>query len=129
RSVSLMLISCVTTLGGCLLDRAGTFTTGAGDGDGEAGSGGTATTTNGGAGGTPTAAGGAPQSGGGEPGGGGTDGAPGPICGDGLLEGDETCDDGNLDPADGCSATCTMEDRDSCETAPVLAMKSATITV
>lgn len=25
-----------------------------------------------------------------------------PVCGDGVLEGDETCDDGNLTPGDGC---------------------------
>lgn len=25
-----------------------------------------------------------------------------PVCGDGVVEGDETCDDGNLTPGDGC---------------------------
>ncbi|MBA3545997.1 MAG: DUF4215 domain-containing protein [Nannocystis sp.] len=29
-------------------------------------------------------------------------GAPGPVCGDGVVEGDETCDDGNATPGDGC---------------------------
>lgn len=29
-------------------------------------------------------------------------GAPGPVCGDGVVEGDETCDDGNDVPDDGC---------------------------
>jgi cysteine-rich repeat protein len=30
-------------------------------------------------------------------------------CGDGEIEGGETCDDGNADAGDGCSATCTDE--------------------
>ncbi len=29
-------------------------------------------------------------------------GAEGPVCGDGIIEGDETCDDGNDTPDDGC---------------------------
>ena len=32
-----------------------------------------------------------------------------PICGDGVKEGFEQCDDGNLIPYDGCSPTCTIE--------------------
>jgi len=31
------------------------------------------------------------------------------ICGDGTVEGDEQCDDGNLDDNDGCSSTCIFE--------------------
>ncbi len=31
------------------------------------------------------------------------------ACGNGALDGNETCDDGNLDDGDGCSATCTLE--------------------
>ena len=27
------------------------------------------------------------------------------VCGDGVVEGTEACDDGNLDPNDGCSPT------------------------
>ena len=38
---------------------------------------------------------------------------PPPVCGNGMLEGDalreEECDDGNLTPGDGCSATCAHE--------------------
>ena len=30
-------------------------------------------------------------------------------CGDGEIGGDEACDDGNRDPDDGCSMTCTLE--------------------
>ena len=30
-------------------------------------------------------------------------------CGNTILEGDEACDDGNLDDGDGCSSTCAME--------------------
>ena len=29
-----------------------------------------------------------------------------PICGDGLVKGNEACDDGNTDNLDGCSSTC-----------------------
>jgi len=36
------------------------------------------------------------------------------VCGDGFLRGTEQCDDGNLDPGDGCSATCTLEPRPDC---------------
>lgn len=32
--------------------------------------------------------------------------SPGPVCGNGVVEGDETCDDGNLTLGDGCSPTC-----------------------
>lgn len=43
-----------------------------------------------------------------------------PICGDGLLEGDEECDDGNAIDGDGCSSGCLLEakgceDDDGCE--------------
>ena len=31
------------------------------------------------------------------------------ICGDGIKSLGEACDDGNLTPGDGCSATCTVE--------------------
>lgn len=31
------------------------------------------------------------------------------ICGNGFLEGDETCDDGNTTAGDGCSSTCAVE--------------------
>ncbi|MFT4702345.1 MAG: cysteine-rich repeat protein [Bradymonadia bacterium] len=37
------------------------------------------------------------------------DSEPDPTCGDGAVEGDETCDDGNAFPGDGCSLTCTSE--------------------
>jgi fibro-slime domain-containing protein len=47
---------------------------------------------------------------------GGSDGGPAPqsvchktVCGDGIVEGAEQCDDGNLIPYDGCSPTCTLE--------------------
>lgn len=38
------------------------------------------------------------------------------LCGDGivLVNDAEACDDGNLDPGDGCSDTCQMEDGWSC---------------
>jgi cysteine-rich repeat protein len=48
-----------------------------------------------------------------DPTGGGSTGEPGfdpppPVCGDGYLEADEECDDGNVADGDGCSATCTI---------------------
>jgi len=38
----------------------------------------------------------------------------GHVCGNGILEGDEACDDGNLDETDGCTTECT----DNCEEKP-----------
>ncbi|MDD5710973.1 MAG: DUF4215 domain-containing protein [Candidatus Colwellbacteria bacterium] len=32
-----------------------------------------------------------------------------PLCGDGIQEGEEQCDDGNVNDGDGCSATCQLE--------------------
>ncbi len=32
-----------------------------------------------------------------------------PMCGDGVVDPGEQCDDGNTMPGDGCSATCTVE--------------------
>lgn len=32
-----------------------------------------------------------------------------PSCGNGLLEPDDLCDDGNIDAGDGCAADCTLE--------------------
>jgi cysteine-rich repeat protein len=34
-----------------------------------------------------------------------------PVCGDGVVEAPETCDDGNNWPGDGCSPTCIIEPR------------------
>src|SRR5206468_2504671 len=34
---------------------------------------------------------------------------PPPVCGNGILESGEECDDGNLVNGDGCSCTCTKE--------------------
>ncbi|MBN4059271.1 DUF4215 domain-containing protein, partial [Endomicrobium sp. AH-315-J14] len=33
------------------------------------------------------------------------------VCGDGSVDGEEQCDDGNLTAGDGCSANCTPESR------------------
>jgi cysteine-rich repeat protein len=33
---------------------------------------------------------------------------PNPVCGDGVMEGTEECDDGNQDPGDGCEENCTI---------------------
>jgi cysteine-rich repeat protein/YVTN family beta-propeller protein len=32
-----------------------------------------------------------------------------PVCGDGIIDGNETCDDDNTTSGDGCSATCQVE--------------------
>ncbi|MBK9034658.1 MAG: DUF4215 domain-containing protein [Myxococcales bacterium] len=32
-----------------------------------------------------------------------------PVCGNGTMEGAETCDDGNLVDGDGCAADCVLE--------------------
>jgi len=34
---------------------------------------------------------------------------PEPPCGNGLIDGTETCDDGDITPGDGCDATCQIE--------------------
>ncbi|WP_426730127.1 PQQ-dependent sugar dehydrogenase [Myxococcus faecalis] len=36
-------------------------------------------------------------------------GTTGPVCGNGVLESGEQCDDGNTQSGDGCGATCTLE--------------------
>src|SRR5690606_12548837 len=33
-----------------------------------------------------------------------------PVCGDMLIQGSEECEDGNVNPLDGCSAACEIED-------------------
>lgn len=45
---------------------------------------------------------------------GGAGGSPGPICGDGLIEAPETCDDKNIMDGDGCSAECLTEPGPTC---------------
>lgn len=42
--------------------------------------------------------------------------APTARCGDGLLASEETCDDGNTTPVDGCDGTCQTESGFVCET-------------
>jgi cysteine-rich repeat protein len=36
------------------------------------------------------------------------------LCGDGVLNITEQCDDGNRQPRDGCSANCTVETNYNC---------------
>ena len=50
---------------------------------------------------------------GGGGGGGGSD-ASMPVCGNGVLEQGEECDDGNLLNGDGCSATCAVDEVNAC---------------
>ena len=48
----------------------------------------------------------------------GNNGSCGKECGDGVLQGDEGCDDNNLTANDGCSASCTVEGGWSCTGQP-----------
>ncbi|MCH9682971.1 MAG: DUF4215 domain-containing protein [Deltaproteobacteria bacterium] len=43
---------------------------------------------------------------------------PDAVCGDGMLSGAESCDDGNTDDGDGCSSTCSEEAGFACEGEP-----------
>ncbi|MBI4709250.1 MAG: hypothetical protein HY764_03550 [Candidatus Portnoybacteria bacterium] len=40
------------------------------------------------------------------------------VCGDGEIEGDESCDDGNLEDGDGCLSTCLIQPGWQCEGEP-----------
>jgi cysteine-rich repeat protein len=41
--------------------------------------------------------------------------APTPVCGNGIKETGEACDDGNLINGDGCSGTCKIEKNNNCD--------------
>ncbi len=87
---------------------SGTSATSGGSGGDITSSGGTG----GGSGGTDTMGeGGADESGAGGQAGTGATGGMGPVamCGNGKIDGDDACDDGNTMSGDGCSATCTFE--------------------
>jgi fibro-slime domain-containing protein len=43
--------------------------------------------------------------------------APANVCGDGVVAGNEQCDDGNTNSGDGCSSTCAVETGYTCLTA------------
>lgn len=43
-----------------------------------------------------------------------------PTCGNGNLEADESCDDGNINPGDGCSSECHLDSGATCTTAAFL---------
>ncbi|WP_245678426.1 hypothetical protein [Chondromyces crocatus] len=86
---------------------------GGSDGSGGATSSSTVTTTGGAtsgdAGGSTSAAGGS----------GGTGGeTPAPVCGDGILDAGESCDDSNVTPGDGCSIECAVESGYTCSGEP-----------
>ncbi|TNF25669.1 MAG: DUF4215 domain-containing protein [Deltaproteobacteria bacterium] len=50
-----------------------------------------------------------------------------PLCGDGQVEGTETCDDGNTSAGDGCSATCQLEYGWSCGGEPSMCAFTGTM--
>jgi cysteine-rich repeat protein len=78
--------------------------TGAGATGGSGGTGGTGV--RGGTGGT---GGMEAMAGAGEAGQGGEGGPPAPVCGNGKIDGNDVCDDGNTTAGDGCSPTCQIE--------------------
>lgn len=43
---------------------------------------------------------------------------PAPVCGDSLIQGAETCDDGDTDPGDGCDGSCQIEGGWNCTGEP-----------
>ncbi len=45
----------------------------------------------------------------------GVDTTSGTACGNGQLDADEACDDGNSEPGDGCDSSCAVEDGWSCD--------------
>lgn len=45
-------------------------------------------------------------------------GRPAPFCGNGFIDPEETCDDGNTTDGDGCSSTCRVENGFSCTGRP-----------
>jgi len=48
------------------------------------------------------------------------------VCGDGILQAGEQCDDGNAVPGDGCSGVCTIEPGYLCPTAGLLCINTVT---
>ncbi len=48
----------------------------------------------------------------------GTNGEKEAVCGNGIIEGDEECDDGNRYPGDGCSSNCKVEPGWECRGEP-----------
>lgn len=46
------------------------------------------------------------------------------VCGDGVAEGSEQCDDGNLQPYDGCSPHCAKDPACGSDTSPIGACRS-----
>ncbi len=65
-----------------------------------------------------------------EVGGGGSGGSGGasPVCGNGIPEQGEECDDGNLMPGDGCDASCELEPEFVCDTSIVVNPGSSVLT-
>jgi len=47
------------------------------------------------------------------------------LCGNGILDPGEQCDDGNVKPLDGCSANCEIEQPTSCKTSTENAIRAA----
>jgi len=46
------------------------------------------------------------------------------VCGDGVIDEGEGCDDGDVEPLDGCSDVCAVESGYSCEGQPSICMES-----
>ncbi|EKX40454.1 hypothetical protein GUITHDRAFT_113482 [Guillardia theta CCMP2712] len=52
-----------------------------------------------------------------------------PICGDGLKQPEEGCDDGNTDLGDGCSSHCTVEEGFVCSTGSTTSSLSSCVCI
>ena len=50
------------------------------------------------------------------------------VCGDGVIGGTETCDDGNALPGDGCSGVCAIEPGYTCPTPGTACVYTVTVT-
>ncbi|MFA4953039.1 MAG: hypothetical protein WC584_02345 [Candidatus Pacearchaeota archaeon] len=50
------------------------------------------------------------------------------VCGNGISEGSETCDDGNTENSDGCSSSCAVESRWTCTGQPSVCTLPCTAT-
>ena len=48
-------------------------------------------------------------------------------CGDGQLQGQQACDDGNIEPGDGCSDRCTIEGGYVCVLAPSICITKTSV--
>ena len=114
--VATLLFACAALAPACLLD-AGPF-----QADATGGAGGTGTTSN--TGGTTTTSNTGGTGNTGNMGGTGGTGGSTFVCGDGVINTGEECDDGNSADADGCSPACAIEPGWSCTDEPSVCVET-----